>query len=66
MRGHSRTDEYIADFCDGDLFRNHNIFQHTNQNLLQLVMYFDEVEVCNPLGGHCGIHKLGECAHFNK
>ncbi len=31
----------------------------SNPNALQLVAYFDEVEVCNPLAGHAGIHKLG-------
>ena len=22
-------------------------------------MFFDEMETCNPLGGHAGVHKLG-------
>ncbi len=26
---------------------------------LQLITYFDEVEVCNPLAGHAGVHKHG-------
>lgn len=60
LQGHSRTDEYIADFCDGELFKEHALFKNKHLNLLQLVMYFDEVEVCNPLAGHAGVHKLGE------
>ena len=55
---HSRTDDYIADYCDGRLFKEHDFFQ-SNSNALQLVAYFDEVEVCNPLAGRAGIHKLG-------
>ena len=32
----------------------------TSENSLQIIMYFDELEVlCNPLGGQAGIHKLG-------
>ena len=26
-----------------------------------LLFYFDEVEVCNPLGSRHGTHKLGNC-----
>ena len=25
-----------------------------------LILYFDELEVCNPLGSHSGVHKLGK------
>ena len=28
-------------------------------------MYFDEIEVCNPLGAHKGIHKLGKFLNIN-
>ena len=52
-----RSDNYLADFCDGSLFKNHPFFQ-ANPNGLQIVIYFDELEVCNPLGSHAGIHKL--------
>ncbi len=27
---------------------------------LKIIVYFDEVEVCNPLAGHAGVHKTGE------
>ena len=56
---HSRDDEYIADFCDGQLYKEHNVFQNKDAHDLQLIAYFDEVEVCNPLAGQAGIHKLG-------
>ena len=58
MQSHSRSDGYMGDYCDGELFRSIDFFQN-NPNALQLIMYFDEVEVCNPLGAQRGIHKLG-------
>ena len=38
------------------LFRAH-------PDALQLIIYFDEIEVCNPLGSHAGVHKLGKVAY---
>lgn len=29
---------------------------------LQIIMYHDDVEVCNPLGSYRGVHKLGKSA----
>ena len=52
--------EFLFDFCDGRLYKEHPVFQH-DKNALQLVIYFDEVEVANPLGSYHGIHKLGTC-----
>ena len=36
-----------------DFFNNYS-------NAIQLIMYYDEIEVCNPLGAKKGIHKLGK------
>lgn len=58
FQSHTRSDNYLADFCDGSLFNNHSFFQ-AHPDALQLIMYFDEIEVCNPLGSHAGVHKLG-------
>ena len=30
---------------------------------LQLIMFYDEIEVANPLGAKAGIHKLDEFSH---
>ena len=54
-----RSDGFIADFCDGTLFKMHSLFGQ-NPHALQIIAYFDELEVCNPLGGQAGIHKLGK------
>ena len=48
----------IKDFCDGDRYKNHPLFTKDN-NALQIISHFDEVEVVNPLGSHVKRHKLG-------
>ena len=55
MRQRAREDDLIADFCDGSLFKSHPLFQ-TDPHALQLVAYFDEAEICNPLGSQ---NKMG-------
>jgi len=55
---HQRLDDKLEDFCDGELFTSHPIFS-TDPYALQIIAYFDELEVCNPLGTHTKIHKLG-------
>ena len=57
-KSHKRGDDLIGDFCDGLLFKCHPLFQH-DPLALQLITYYDEVEVCNPLGSHRGTNKLG-------
>jgi len=46
------------EFCDGQGFKNHPLFSMHN-NALQIFLYFDEVEICNPLGSKVKIHKIG-------
>ena len=52
------SNKCLLDFCDGQLFKEHPLFGKDN-SALQLVVYFDEVEVANPLGSYKGYHKLG-------
>ena len=61
LKQHHRSSDLIIDYCDGELYNSHELFCHDN-SALQLIAYFDEVEVCNPLGGQSGIHKLGKLA----
>ena len=56
---HSGSEGFIADHCDGQLFKSHPLFQY-EPNALQIITYIDEMEVSNPIGAHRGIHKLGE------
>ena len=48
----------LYDFCDGELFKSHPLFTNV-PNALQIVGYYDEVEVVNPIGSYIKKHKLG-------
>lgn len=48
----------MQDFCDGKAFQEHPLFS-SEKNALQLIIYYDEIETCNPLGSYTSIHKLG-------
>ena len=52
------SDNIIEDFCDGTLFHEHPLFSK-DPYALQIIAYYDEVEMCNPLGSHIKKHKLG-------
>ena len=59
-RGHQRCQsEVLSDFCDGSYYRSHQLFS-THANALQIMLYYDDIEVCNPLGSHTKKHKLGK------
>ena len=55
---HSRADNLIGDYCDG-IFLKTDPYLQNNPNALQLLLYFDEVEVCHVLASHRGEQKLG-------
>lgn len=59
MRGHTRSDGLLEDYCDGTQFKQHPLFCNHPKSL-QIMLYFDEVEVCNPLGSKVNTHKLGK------
>ena len=56
---HVRCDNLLGDVCDSSFFKDHPLFG-VDPLALQLFTYFDEVEVCNPLGHARGVHKLGK------
>ena len=56
-RGHKST-SVIRDFCDGKCFASHPVYS-ADASALQIFFYFDELEVCNPLGSKTKVHKLG-------
>jgi hypothetical protein len=58
MRGHQRSDGLLADYCDVSVYKLHPLFSQNNQGL-QIIAYYDDVEVCNPLGSKAKKHKLG-------
>lgn len=48
---------YLYDIVDGSLFKTHELFS-INPTALQLILYSDEIEICNPLGAHASVNKL--------
>ena len=60
MSGHQREDGFLSDFCDGSNFKSHPLLSSdTNNPALEIMLYYDDVEVCNPLGSRAKKHKLG-------
>lgn len=47
-----------SDFSDGSIYKNHPVILK-HPSALQIVGYYDELEVCNPLGSNIKKHKLG-------
>lgn len=52
------ADGILGDYCDGECFHNNPLFQE-NPCAFQIQLYYDELEVCNPLGSKAKKHKLG-------
>ena len=52
------TNGLIEDFCDGSIYNSHLLFSQ-DSTALQIVAYYDELEICNPLGSHIKKHKWG-------
>lgn len=51
----------MGDYCDGEQYQHHPLFQD-DPCALQVRLYYDDLEVCNALGSKTKIHKLGEKA----
>uniref|UniRef100_A0A7M5VG98 C2H2-type domain-containing protein n=1 Tax=Clytia hemisphaerica TaxID=252671 RepID=A0A7M5VG98_9CNID len=49
--------DVLFDFQDGELFQNDKYFQD-HKDAIALIIFHDEIEVCNPLGSKAGKHKL--------
>ena len=58
MKSHTRSDGLIGDYCDAELLKSIPLFQH-NEHSLQIILFFDEMEVTNPLGSQARVYKLG-------
>jgi len=53
----------LQNYYDGQAFKNNALFRG-HKDGIQLILYYDEVEVCNPLGSKRKIHKLGTHAYY--
>ena len=52
----------LRDFTDGSNFHTNEFFRG-NSTLLRLHLFYDDLEICNPLGSARGTHKL-MCVYF--
>ncbi len=48
---------FVNDIIDGDILKSHPLFS-VRPNALQLILYTDEIELCNPLGSYASKNKL--------
>lgn len=48
---------FLYDIIDGDIFKSHPLFS-VRPNALQLILYTDEIDLCNPLGSRASKNKL--------
>jgi len=60
QKGHKSLSFIMEDFCDGTAFQSSALYS-VYPEALQIFLYFDEVEICNPLGSKTKTHKLGMC-----
>lgn len=58
LKSHASTDGVLRDFCDATYVTKHPLFS-VDPRSIQIIAYFDEVEVCNALGSSAKKHKLG-------
>lgn len=52
------SNDILASFIDGQHFKNHTFFQKY-KHAIRIQLYYDELEITNPLGSKTCIHKLG-------
>ncbi len=55
----------MRDLCDGDAFSStkHPLFS-VNSKAIQIMLYYDDFEVANPLGAKAVIHKIGQYFYY--
>ena len=49
----------MGDYCDGIHFKHHSLFS-SEPRALQIILYYDGLKLCNPLGTSAKIHKVGK------
>lgn len=54
----------LMDYCDGQSYKENPLFQE-DPTALQIQLYYDELEVCNPLGSYAKKHKLGKYSVYH-
>lgn len=51
----TRNGNGLSDFCDGTIFRSHELFGNDDTSL-KILLYYDDVNLCNPLTNK--VHKI--------
>ena len=49
----------LNDYCDGEFFKLNPLYKE-DPCALQIQLYYDELELCNPLGSKVKKHKMGK------
>ncbi len=57
LRNPRRVDGKLETFLDGEIAQSHPLFSE-NDETLQIIVYHDEVEICNPIGSKVKKHKV--------
>uniref|UniRef100_A0A1X7T6R8 Uncharacterized protein n=1 Tax=Amphimedon queenslandica TaxID=400682 RepID=A0A1X7T6R8_AMPQE len=57
LRNHQRSDCFLGNYCDSTVYKSHPLFSQYSP-VLQLILYYDDVQVGNPLGSRAKKHKL--------
>lgn len=57
---HQSSDEFLRDICDGTI-KEENPILHGSDQALQIIGYFDELTVTNPLMSRAKKYKIGVC-----
>ena len=55
---HCSDGKIMRDVCDGSIFTNNNILCE-NERALQIIAYYDEFTLTNPLGSRAKKYKIG-------
>ena len=58
LSGHQCQDGLLYDYGDRSVYKSHALYS-SNPLSLQIIAYYDDVEVCNPLGSRAKKRKLG-------
>ena len=58
LNSHQSEGDLLGDICDGELYRSHPLFS-VDKSALQIILYYDDFTVTNPLGTKTKKFKLG-------
>lgn len=59
---HQSPGDFLRDICDGTIFDSNPIL-HDDDNALQIVAYYDELTLTQPLMSRAKKHKIGTGMH---